>query len=263
MKIWVVVNVTPDSFYAGSRVNHDNILQEITTYAELNIDKIDIGAESSRPGASEISIDEEWNRLSPVLQKIKKTFGLEFLRDKISVDSRKEQNIQKCLDLGVGTINDISGGSEKIYSLISSYEATYVLMHMSGLPKNMQNKPSYEDVSLEVERWLTEKTKQIRDSGVNKEKIIWDPGIGFGKTLEHNLALIKNVEALKSHGHELLYGISRKSMFKDLLGLNDPDDRLLPSIIGQVVLSLKGVENLRVHDAREMIQARTILERFI
>ena len=263
MKIWVVVNVTPDSFYAGSRFNHGNVLQEITNYVELNVDKIDIGAESSRPGAKEISIDEEWERLYPVLQGIKKTFGLEFLRDKISVDSRKEQNIEKCLDFGVGTINDISGGSEKIYSMISSYEATYVLMHMAGLPEDMQNEPSYEDVSLEVESWLLEKTKQIRSSGVKKEKVLWDPGIGFGKTLDHNLALIKNVETLKSHGHELLYGISRKSMFKDLLGLNDPDDRMLPSIIGQVILSMKGVENLRVHDAREMIQARAILERFL
>jgi dihydropteroate synthase len=262
LKIWVAINLTPDSFFADSRLAYSEVIQQVTKYIELNVDKIDIGAESSRPGAKAISVEEEWARISPVLLSIQNEFGVDFLRERISIDTRKKSNIKRCLELGVGTINDISGGSEEIFSMISFYEATYVLMHMSGIPENMQTKPSYKNVVHEVEDWLSQKSERLINKGVKKEKIIWDPGIGFGKSLEHNISLIKNTQRLKSQGHELLYGISRKSMFKDLLSLNNPEDRLLASIVGQVILFMQGVEHLRVHDASEMVQAREILKRF-
>lgn len=262
MKIWAIINVTPDSFFSASRVSKEQALVKFEEFISAGADVVDIGAESTRPGSTELTWQEEWKRLNPVLEQLISQFGQNTIAEKVSIDTRNYEVMKRCLDNGVKIINDVSGGAKEIYSMIAGYGAKYVLMHMQGSPQTMQENPQYANVVQEVKSWLHNKTESLIQAGVAKENILWDPGIGFGKTTEHNIELIKAVPSFLEEGYELLYGISRKRLFQDILGQGLVEERYIPSIIGQTILAAKGVQNLRVHDVEEMVWAKTLLEQF-
>ncbi len=160
--------------------------------------------------------------------------------------------MRSALDAGVRCINDVSGGSREIFELIAAQKADYVLTHTQGTPQTMQHAPTYADVLDEVTGFLAERTQQLHALGVANERIIWDPGIGFGKNVEHNLTLIANTQKLAAHGCRLLMGVSRKSFIGKILEKDDPADRLTGTLAVQIYLTLRGCDILRLHDVREM-----------
>ncbi len=261
-QIWAVLNLTPDSFYQGSIVSKEDFLHRASQFLEMGADVLDIGAESSRPFSKPISWEEEWNRLYAPLNDLKKILGKDDFFNKVSVDTYKPEITKKCLQMGVGIINDISGlKNNKMLDLISDFSARVVIMHSKGTPKNMQINPIYTDVVSEVLEFLHDRSKNAIQKGVLAKNIIWDYGIGFGKTVEHNLELLKNSYKFKRDGYSLMAGISRKSFIGKILGLTDTDQRGPASLILNTYLVLKQwVDILRVHDVKEIVQMRTLLK---
>lgn len=215
---------------------------------------IDVGAESTRPGASPVSAAVQAELLLGFLQGYRSHFGDAFMR-RISIDTRELSMMQQVAEFGIGYINDVSGGSPGIYRFIAASGLDYVLMHTQGDPQNMQKSPVYTDVCSEVLAYLRERTALLISAGVSREKIIWDTGIGFGKTVEHNLALIAAQARFRESGHRILAGVSRKSFIGRILSQDDPADRLVGTLATQIYLTLRGLEILRVHDVKEMADA--------
>ena len=249
-RIMGVLNVTPDSFHINSRVeNIEEISERALEMFNDGADWLDIGGESTRPGASRVSTKEELDRVIPAIKSI---------RDKIpdlliSIDTMKAEVAAKAIEVGADMINDISSLSDPaMETVILDYGRPICLMHMQGIPENMQNNPNYVDVVGEVRDELFTSVKRLLDLGVNSEKIIVDPGIGFGKNLEHNLELlIAGRKVVPLDGISLMWGVSRKSIFMQLLGREDSNDRLAGTL-GVAASSIdKGVDILRVHDVKE------------
>ena len=249
-RIMGVLNVTPDSFHINSRVeNIEEISERALEMFNDGADWLDIGGESTRPGASRVSTKEELDRVIPAIKSI---------RDKIpdlliSIDTMKAEVAAKAIEVGADMINDISSLSDPdMETVILDYGRPICLMHMQGIPENMQNNPNYVDVVGEVRDELFTSVKRLLDLGVNSEKIIVDPGIGFGKNLEHNLELlIAGRKVVPFDGISLMWGVSRKSIFMQLLGREDSNDRLAGTL-GVAASSIdKGVDILRVHDVKE------------
>jgi dihydropteroate synthase len=215
---------------------------------------IDVGAESTRPGASPVSAELQAELLVSFLKSYRGHFGEAFLR-RISIDTRDLAVMQQVAEFGVGYINDVSGGSPEIYRFIATAGVDYVLMHTQGTPDIMQKAPTYTDVCAEVLSYLQQRTALLTAAGVSSEKIIWDTGIGFGKTVEHNLQLIAAHARFRGAGHRILAGVSRKSFIGRILGQDDPADRLVGTLATQIYLTLRGLEILRVHDVKEMADA--------
>ena len=249
-----VVNVTEDSFFAGSRF--PDAAQAVACALEMvraGADIIDIGGESTRPGAKPVPPDEELSRILPVISELaRRTDAL------ISVDTRNASTVEKVLQSGADLINDVSGLSDPAMAeLAADAGAGVVLMHMKGAPETMQESPSYEDVVLEVRDFLAHAADRAEAAGVAPESIILDPGIGFGKTLEHNLQILNRLSILSSLAKPILVGTSRKSFLGRLLGL-PPQDRLHGTAATVAVSILRGAHLVRVHDVVEMGQvART------
>lgn len=260
-EIWAVINLTPDSFYAPSRIQADEITQIANKFLAEGADKLDIGAESSRPGSEPVSAQEEWARLEKALLELKKKWGKTFLQEKVSVDTYKAEVAQNALQLGVGCINDIQGGQDPdMFSVIARYGAEFVIMHMKGKPKTMQDNPTYGNVVEEVLEFLKTQSQKAIAAGISREKIIWDYGIGFGKTVEHNLKLLAHTELFLQHGYRLLVGISRKSFLGKLLDVPRPEDRKEASLVLQTYLALKNVSILRTHDVKACHEMRLLLQ---
>lgn len=221
---------------------------------------IDVGAESTRPGASDVSAADQITALKPFIESFAAVFGQDSLA-KISVDTRDIDVMRMAVDAGVGFINDVSGGGDAIYKLIGQSGAGYVLMHTRGTPQNMQKAPEYGDVVAEVEGYLKERSRALIAAGVPNSRIIWDSGIGFGKTVEHNLTLIAAHPRLKQNGYQLLAGVSRKSFIGKILNADSPDDRLAGTLAAQSYLTLRGhgCDILRVHDVKEMSDTLKVL----
>lgn len=215
---------------------------------------IDVGAESTRPGASPVSAEVQAEVLVSFLNAYRSHLGDGFMR-RISIDTRDLAVMQRVAESGIGYINDVSGGSPDIYRFIAASGLEYVLMHTQGDPQNMQTAPTYSDVCGEVLAYLQQRTASLAAAGVSPEKVIWDTGIGFGKTVEHNLALIAAHGKFRAHGHRTLAGVSRKSFIGRILGQADPADRLVGTLATQIYLTLRGLEILRVHDVKEMADA--------
>lgn len=251
VEIMGVLNANDDSFYAGSRLNENSAVGVIEQMIEQGAEIIDIGAVSSRPNASFVSIEEELSRIEPILALIKERKFYE--RVKLSCDSYEPQVIQKALESGFSIVNDITGlQNDEVCRLCASYNATAVIMHMRGTPQTMQKKPEYENVLCEVYDFLRQRVQKAESFGV--QDIVLDVGIGFGKTLQNNLTLLKNLEHFLRLEKPLLVGASRKSMI----------DKISPSIVeqrlgGTLALHLEAARNgasiLRVHDVSEHIQA--------
>ena len=249
-RIMGVVNVTPDSFHARSRssdINH--AVETAMKMASEGADWIDIGGESTRPGASPVTIEDELSRVIPAIEAIRSQ-----LPDVcISIDTRRSEVAMQALNSGADMVNDVSAMSDPgMLSVVSEHDCPVCIMHMRGLPENMQDDPSYDDVVREVRGYLGKVAGLLMDEGVKPSQIIADPGIGFGKTLEHNLALLSSGRSIvPDERMSLMWGVSRKSMFLDLLGREDSEDRLAGTLGVAAISPEKEVDIIRVHDVAE------------
>ena len=250
-KIMGIINANSDSFYQNSRFMNKEALTKIEQMIQDKADIIDIGAVSSRPGSIGVSQKEELERLKPIIDSIYK----QKLHDKVifSLDSYQVKPIEYALEHGFKMINDITGlKDDKVCSLVASYGASAVIMHMQKNPKDMQKNPTYENIILDIEDFFQQRISKAKDFGI--KDIILDVGIGFGKSLEHNLILLKHLRHFKKFGYELLVGASRKSMI-DMISKSLVDDRLAGSLILHLNAIKEGASIIRVHDIKEHIQA--------
>lgn len=246
-----VLNVTPDSFSDGGRFNSlDAALKQAETLVEEGADILDVGGESTRPGAVDVAVQEELDRVIPVIEKIKTALDIA-----VSVDTRKHQVMSAAVDAGVDMINDVTALSDaKARQVVANSGLPICLMHMQGKPREMQQNPSYENVVSDVKEYLQGVAKVSEQSNIASENIILDPGIGFGKTLEHNLKLLAALPEIRAFGYPVLIGVSRKSMIDHLL-TRDVDQRLAASLGLAVQAVLNGADIVRVHDVRETYDA--------
>ncbi|MED5452349.1 MAG: dihydropteroate synthase [Candidatus Thermoplasmatota archaeon] len=249
-RIMGVLNLTPDSFHEKSRLNSiESAVSRAIEMVEEGADWIDIGGESTRPGAAPVDTEEEIERVIPVIIAIRQA-----LPDTcISIDTRRASVAKQALEAGADMVNDVSALSDsQMAELIVQSGCPICLMHMQGTPENMQNNPSYQDVVDDVRDSLGKASSTLTDMGVDPSMIIADPGIGFGKTLEHNLSLLASGrDVIPNEKMSLLWGVSRKSMFSRLLGRESTDDRLAGSLGVAARAKDKGVDIIRVHDVAE------------
>jgi dihydropteroate synthase len=244
-----VLNVTPDSFSDGGEFfATDAAIAGGIKMASEGADIIDVGGESTRPGAESVSVKEELNRVIPVIEKLRAKIDIS-----ISIDTSKSEVASVALDGGASIINDVTAGrgDEKMLPLAANRKASIVLMHMQGEPRTMQKNPQYKDVVAEVANFFRQQYVRALECGVDPMTIAFDPGIGFGKTLEHNLALLKNLERLRAHDRPLVVGVSRKSFLGKLVDSLDMTARLAPTIALTGILRARGADILRVHDVKE------------
>ena len=246
-KIMGVLNVSPDSFYDGGVFsNEKKILAQVEKMILDGADIIDIGGFSSKPGAKTISLKEEEKRVIPIIKLINKTFN----KIIISVDTFRSEIAEKSLNEGASIINDISGGDldKNIYQISYKYKVPYIMMHMNGVPSNMQNNPKYENINHDIIKDFTSKIDSAEKKGVCD--IIIDPGFGFGKTIQHNYQILNNLKLYTVLKKPILVGISRKSMIYKLLK-TDPSKALNGTTSLNTIALINGANILRVHDVKE------------
>ena len=242
-RIMGIVNCTPDSFHPASR----SIDLELTKQMLAEeVDWIDIGGESTRPGADFVPVDEELNRVIPLIKELRK------ISDSwISIDTRRPEVAAAALDAGADMVNDVSGlRNPEMMQLVVNRGCAVCIMHMQGEPSNMQNNPTYEDVFDEVYSELLSKARELVKAGHDAEKIVLDPGFGFGKNLQHNLKLLQKIER-GDEGFAILWGVSRKSMIGTITGRKDSSERLPGTLAVAMHAQRLGVDILRVHDVAE------------
>ncbi|NOZ12348.1 MAG: dihydropteroate synthase [Acidobacteria bacterium] len=247
-----ILNVTPDSFFDGGCYSRkETAVAHGIRLASEGADILDVGGESTRPGAEPVSLEAELERVIPVVEALKSETDLP-----VSVDTFKSEVAAAAIAAGADIINDISFGTfdRRMFSVVAKRKCAYVGMHIQGTPRNMQKNPSYQNVVLEVSRFLKAQATAAENAGIPAEKIAVDPGIGFGKNDRHNLSLLKELNQLEKIGYPLLLGISRKSLMGRLLGL-DVEERLAPSLAAALFCMEKGVSIVRVHDVFETKQA--------
>jgi dihydropteroate synthase len=258
-KVMGILNITPDSFYDGGKFKDEQkIKNHINKMINDGMDILDIGGYSSRPGASEVSISEELERVIPTLIFIKKNFKNLI----ISIDTFRSDVAKASLIEGADIINDISAGvfDSKMMDVISNFNCPYILMHMKGNPRNMQNSPKYKHTAVEIIQFLAERIKVARKKNI--VDIIVDPGFGFGKTVEHNFEILNNLENFKALDAPLLTGFSRKSMiFKTLKTTSDEALNGTSSL--NTIALMKGANILRVHDVKEAKECIILYEKTI
>ena len=254
--IMAIVNLTPDSFYDGGKYDSvRDILADVNEKIKAGAHIIDIGAASSRPGAKEISEQDEWERLEKPLQAIRK----EFPNIIISVDTYRSSIAKKSVDVGADMINDIAAGDKdaNMFETMASLDIPYVLMHMKGDPESMQKDPDYGDVIGEVKSELQAKIQKLGSLGF--KKIIVDPGFGFGKNTEHNFKLLKHLTELDAFHYPILIGVSRKSMINKVIHTS-PVTALNGTTVLRTIALLNGAKMLRVHDVSEAKQAIELVQ---
>lgn len=246
-----ILNITPDSFYDGGKYNDlSEVEGQIKRMLNHGASIIDVGAYSSRPGAKHISEEEELRRLTPVLQLIKEKFSTTI----VSVDTFRSGIAEEVVkNYGVSIINDISAGEmdSNMFNTIASLNVPYIIMHMKGTPQNMQQNPSYKDVTNEIISYFSDKINQLKKLGVHD--IIIDPGFGFGKTIEHNYELLNNLNKLRIFELPVLAGVSRKSMIYKYLN-KSPEEALNGTTVLNTIALSKGANILRVHDVKEAVE---------
>jgi dihydropteroate synthase len=252
-----IINVTPDSFYGGSRFqSNSGILRRAEAIVNEGGKIIDIGAFSTRPGAKEITSDEEYNRLFPAVKAVKENFpGIP-----VSIVTYRSDIVRKIVqECGPCIINDISGGTldAEMFKTVAGLHVPYILMHIQGTPQTMQKDPFYINVVEEVIQFLAERIQQLKLLGVND--IIVDPGFGFGKNPDHNYELMNRLESFKIFGFPILAGVSRKGMVLKTLAIT-PDEALNGTTVLNTLALLGGANILRVHDVKEAVEACTILK---
>ncbi len=255
-----VLNLTPDSFSDGGKFNSkkkgiNHAIDLINSGANL----IDVGGESTRPGSKVIKENLEWQRINKILKSLIKK------RIPISLDTRKSQIMNKGINLGVKLINDVSGleFDTETLNILKKYKVPFVIQHSQGTPDKMQKNPRYKNELLDIYDFFEKKIKLLRSKGIKHDKIILDPGIGFGKNLKHNMSLISNISIFHSLGFPILVGNSRKSFIKELSGKNDSELRNGGTIASSIYLMMQGVQILRIHDVNETIQGLKIFKNII
>ena len=257
-KVMGILNVTPDSFYAESRLQTEKeIILRLQEMENEGASIMDIGAYSSRPNAQHISIEEEMERLRNCLTLVNK----ECPNTIVSIDTFRADIAKMCVEeYGAAMINDISAGNmdKQMFATIAQLGVPYIIMHMQGTPQDMQSAPHYDNLLKEVFYYFSEKISKLRDLGV--KDIILDPGFGFGKTLEHNYQLMNHLEEFSTFELPLLVGISRKSMIYKLLGTS-PEEALNGTTALNTISLLKGANILRVHDVKAAVEAVNIVEK--
>ncbi len=255
MKVMGIINVTPDSFYEGSRVKIDELLERVNRIIQEGAEIIDVGGESTRPGSDPVPLEEELNRVVPAIKIIKENFDI-----KVSVDTYKAKVAQKALEAGADIVNDISAMTfdPDMVKVVSESKAPVILMHIKGTPKDMQQNPTYDDVVKEIKEYFIERINFAKVHGV--EQIILDPGIGFGKKLEHNLEILRRIKEFKELGYPILIGASRKSMIGMILDGLPPSERLEGTLAITAYCALNDVDYIRVHDVKENVRVVRVIE---
>ena len=249
-----VLNVTPDSFSdGGAFLDPDAAVEHGLQMIEEGAQIIDVGGESTRPGAERVSVDDELARTLPVIRRLTAAGTAA----QISIDTSKSEVARAALDAGATIINDVTGGrgDSQMMSLGAKRDAAFVIMHMQGTPRTMQTNPHYRDVVMEVRDFFRQQYACALECGIDPMAIAFDPGIGFGKTLEHNLELLRHLTDLRVHDRPLVVGVSRKSFLGKLVGSPEMEERLAPTIALTALLRARGADVLRVHDVRPNVAA--------
>ena len=255
-----IVNVTPDSFSDGGKFSQANIavahaLELVKEGAAI----LDIGGESTRPNATPVSLQEELDRVIPVIEALVNEFKAKQVNIPISIDTYKPAVMQAAIDAGASMVNDVRALQEAgALEVVAKSKVGVCLMHMQGTPQTMQVNPQYNDVINDISAFLQARLQATIDAGVPASRILLDPGFGFGKTREHNITLIQQLESFANLGQPLLVGLSRKSILGQVTG-NDVDARLYASIAASVIAAQKGAKILRVHDVGATVEALKII----
>ena len=252
-----IVNMTPDSFSDGGNYNNlDDAMRRVDSMIQSGATFIDVGGESTRPGAAEVSVEEELDRVIPLVEKIARYFDVW-----ISVDTSKPQVMTESAKAGAHLINDIRALTEPdAIEAAAKTQLPICIMHMQGDPKTMQNAPHYQqDIYQEVDQFFTQHINRCVNAGIEREKIILDPGFGFGKTLQHNYRLLAKLNNFHHFGLPLLVGMSRKSMIGQVLNVA-PQERMIGSVSCAVIAAMQGAQIIRVHDVKETFDALRIVQ---
>jgi len=253
-----VLNVTPDSFSDGGKFfAAEKAIEHGLRMAAEGADIIDVGGESTRPGAESVAAEEELRRVIPVIEKLRAKIEVP-----ISIDTWKADVARAAIDAGAAIVNDVTGGrgDEGMLSLIAETKSAFVIMHMQGIPRTMQNRPQYEDVVSEVADFFRQQYARAIVCNIEPMAIAFDPGIGFGKTLDHNVDLLAQLERLRAHDRPLVIGVSRKSFLAKLANSKEMKDRLAPAIALTSLLRARGADVFRVHDVKENVSALRVTE---
>lgn len=253
-----ILNVTPDSFSdGGDFFDTDKAVDHALKMVDDGAAIIDIGGESTRPGSTAVSVQEQIERVVPVIKSLSRQINVP-----ISIDTYEHEIAKTALDAGAAMINDITGmRDERMGRLAAERQVPVVLMHIQGTPATMQVEPKYEDVVGEVRDFLTERAIRAQRLGIPKEMIFIDPGIGFGKTLEHNLLLLKHIDKFVATGYRVLVGASRKSFIGKVTGKENPTERTYGTAATVALCSAAGVSVVRIHDVSEMVDVVTLANR--
>ncbi len=247
-----ILNLTPDSFYDGGKYTQEKkALRRVEEMISEGVDIIDVGGESTRPGAKRVDLEEEIRRVIPVIETIKALFQVP-----ISVDTYKAGVAKKAIEAGADMVNDISGlrFDEKLPRVIAKYKVPLVVMHIKGTPRDMQDNPHYDSLMGEIVSYLAQSIRIAEEAGVDRGKLVLDPGIGFGKTTSHNLEIISRLSELKSLGRPILIGVSRKSFIGNILNL-PLEERLEGSLAAVSLAVSQGARIIRTHDVKETRRA--------
>jgi dihydropteroate synthase len=255
-----IVNVTPDSFSDGGKfAQTDLAVAHALSLVKEGADILDIGGESTRPNATPVSLQQELDRVIPVIEAL-----VNIINIPISIDTYKPQVMQAAISEGASIVNDVRALQENgAIDILAASDAGVCLMHMQGTPQTMQINPQYNDVVAEVKAFLQQRLNACEAAGIDKSRILLDPGFGFGKTREHNITLIQHLASLSSLGQPLLVGLSRKSVLGQLsagqVTGNDVDARLYASVAASVISAMVGAKILRVHDVKATVEALKIV----
>ncbi len=250
-----IVNVTPDSFSDGGKYSSTNLaIEHALKLAEEGADILDIGGESTRPNATPVGLQQELDRVIPVIEALTKQINIP-----ISIDTYKPQVMQAAINAGASMVNDVRALQESgALEIVAKSNVGVCLMHMQGTPQTMQDNPHYNDVVNDVKAFLAERLQASIDAGCRASHILLDPGFGFGKTRTHNIFLLQNLKSFATLGQPLLVGLSRKSVLGQVTG-NDVDARLFSSIAASVIAAQKGAKILRVHDVKATVEALKVV----
>lgn len=253
-----VLNVTPDSFSDGGEfLTADTATERGLQMAAEGAHIIDIGGESTHPGSEPVTVDEELLRVIPVIENLRRKLDV-----LISIDTSKAEVARAAIEAGASIVNDVTGGrgDDQMLPLVGETRSAFILMHMQGTPRTMQIQPRYTDVVAEISEFFRQQYARAIGLNIDPMAIAFDPGIGFGKTVEHNLELLAQLERLRAHDRPLVVGVSRKSFLGKLIGSPEISDRLIPGLALTSLLRARGADVFRVHDVKENVYALRVSE---
>ena len=254
-----VLNLTPDSFSDGGKFNKKTTgISHAKNLFKFGADIVDVGGESTRPGSKPVSKKEEWDRIKEILKDVNKKIPL-------SLDTRKSEIMNKGIQLGVKLLNDVSGLSydPKTVGVLKKNKTPFVIQHSQGTPEKMQKNPKYKNELLDIYDFFERKIKFLISMGVKHNNIMIDPGIGFGKNLKHNMNLIRDISIFHTLGFPILVGVSKKRFIKEIAGINDTENRTGGTVASSLYLASQGVQILRIHDVKELMQSIKVFKNII